>query len=232
MNSTITIKGCTGNYGLDHATSNLNAAIRYAVHVDRLLVLPRFTLEGKHNNKKMIPNCDLLDYYDLLSVAVNNKLIFTTQPSEDNLNVQMHNVLWRKDSKVTDTPLVKTHIKYTSEIESISENLRLSIGDYNCIHVRMTDHGEKHKMTHANILNAMSKACDINLPVYIMTDHPEQKYFDPLKDNGWKLIFYDDYENLIKLKNMDNYKLYCVETNLRLKANRSLSANDIRKNFD
>lgn len=232
MSSTITIKGCTGNYGLDHAMSNLHAAIRYAAHMNRLLVLPKFTLEGKHNNKKMIRNCDLLDYYDLLTVTINNKPVFTTQPSEDNIIVHMRNVLWRKDSKVTDTPPVDVHIKYTPEIESISENLRLSIGDYNCIHVRMTDHGEKHKMTQTNILNAMNKTCDINLPVYIMTDHPDKKYFDPLKNNGWELIFYDDYKHLINLKKIDNYKLYCVETNLRLKANKSLSANDIRKNFN
>lgn len=239
VSSTIEITGSPFHrYGLDHSRSNWKAAVVFAWASNRLLVPPRFNLEGRHNNGKLLSDNDLSDYYNLTGATINDKKLLSSKPGKDHITLKLSDSLWRVDSKIKTVfeehgTTCKVKNIFPSDIVSKhAEIVTDSLGKYNCVHVRMTDHPTRNLMTPGNITDMMNKVCDRELPVYLMTDHTDTSYFNFLIDDGWRVVGYNDFSQLVGIKNHDNYMLYAIERHLLENSNNKITRVNLVSNFN
>jgi hypothetical protein len=221
MSSTIEITGGS-EYGLSHSLSNWKAAVVFAWHSKRLLIPPVFNLTGRHNNGNKISKCDLSDYVNFENVLVNSKKILVSTPGTDHKTFQASGGggLWRLDSKIQ--PVFEKHagkckitpLQPSDSVLRHAEAVSERIGKYNCVHVRMTDHPCRKDMTPQNISNLIDQKFERSLPIYVMTDHPKKTFFNFLLKSGWDVVFYDDFPELVDVKDKDNYMLFAIERHL------------------
>jgi hypothetical protein len=153
---------------------------------------------------------------------VNSKKILVSTPGTDHKTFQASGGggLWRLDSKIQ--PVFEKHagkckitpLQPSDSVLRHAEAVSERIGKYNCVHVRMTDHPCRKDMTPQNISNLIDQKFERSLPIYVMTDHPKKTFFNFLLKSGWDVVFYDDFPELVDVKDKDNYMLFAIERHL------------------
>lgn len=210
----------TINAGLSHQITNLNLLIRYCYKHKYILILPHFKLYGFHNNGKEILT-NLSNYIDFKTLIVNNKF-FEVVMNRDNIdNKDIIHIeakeydcgLLDKDVMFKNLEYVPLKFSYNENILTIGKQISKLLGNYLCIHVRRTDRittEQINKDTSPNNILEKIKKYD-NKNVYIMTNE-EISFFDKLKEQtDYNIYFFTDFEILRKIKEEDNYTLFCIE---------------------
>jgi hypothetical protein len=121
---------------------------------------------------------------------------------------------------------VNIKFSYNENILIISKQISTLLGNYLCIHVRRTDRITTEQINKDtspdNILEKIKKYDNKN--VYIMTNE-EISFFYKLKEQTDYNIFYffTDFEILNKIKEEDNYLLFCIENEICNLADKRIS---------
>jgi hypothetical protein len=218
--------------GLTHQFGNLRILIQYCCKHKYILILPHFKLYGFHNNgKEIITN--LSNYIDFKTLIVYNK---TFEFVMDRDNIDNKDIIHIKAKKyrfglLNNDDMFKNlecvHIKfsYNENILTISKQISKLLGNYLCIHVRRTDRittQQINKDTSPNNILEKIKKYD-NKNVYIMTNE-EISFFDKLKkQTDYNIYFFTDFEILKKIKEEDNYILFCIENEICNLADKQIS---------
>lgn len=221
-NDTIESKQITNSYvtfkryfnsGIGHTCYDLIDLIRYIYKNKLKLIIPTFQLEKEHNNSKQIET-NLTDYYDLSNITINNKH-FKLYPNNNYnkiLQLVSTTTLVRENNWFVDLPLYEVMIPYNNIVYEYCNLISPIIGtDYMCIHVRRGDKITEPKrdeltkpLNISNIINTYQ--CK---KIYIMTNKVDElKELKQIHDN---IYFYNDFPELIKIQEKDNYLLYCIE---------------------
>jgi hypothetical protein len=222
----------TINAGLSHQITNLNLLIRYCYKHKYILILPHFKLYGFHNNGKEILT-NLSNYIDFKTLIVNNKF-FEVIMNRDNIdNKDIIHIeakeydcgLLDKDVMFKDLEYIPLKFSYNENILTIGKQISKLLGNYLCIHVRRTDRittEQINKDTSPNNILEKIKKYD-NKNVYIMTNE-EISFFDKLKEQtDYNIYFFTDFEILRKIKEEDNYTLFCIENEICNLAEKQIS---------
>lgn len=222
----------TINAGLSHQISNLSILIQYCCKHEYILILPYFNLSGFHNNGKGILT-NLSNYIDFKTLIVNNK-IFEVVMDRDNIDnkdiIHIEAKIYRfgllkNDDMFKDLECVPIKFSYNENILTISKQISKLLGNYLCIHVRRTDRittEQINKDTSPNNILEKIKKYD-NKNVYIMTNE-EISFFDKLKEQtDYNIYFFTDFEILKKIKEEDNYILFCIENEICNLADKQIS---------
>lgn len=211
------------NAGLSHNCANLNVLLCYCYANNYGLILPIFHLEKFHNNDKAIFD-NLTNYFDFNTLLVNNKR-FNLVMNKDNLNsndiIHINKTQYENSRLLQDIGIFKDiknvpiSYSYNENILKISKQIVNTLGNFLCIHVRRTDRLTTKQIkidtSPPNILTKIKKYNNKN--VYIMTNE-EIPFFDSLKDSNYNIYFFTHFEILKKLKEEDNYLLFCVENEI------------------
>jgi len=96
-------------------------------------------------------------------------------------NLSNYSTLFLNRTKELDIALSSTMFK--KEYHEFAELVSKSLGKYNCIHVRLTDHKHNFNVTENNLIDAIENLN--NLPIIVCTDEPEHEMF---KNKNIKLI--------------------------------------------
>jgi hypothetical protein len=210
----------TINSGLSHQISNLNTLIRYCYKHEYILILPHFRLYGVHNNGKEVLT-NLSKYINFKTLLVNNKFfeVVMNRDNVDNKDIMHIEAkkyrlgLLRNDDMFNNLENVPIKFSYNEDILTIGKQISALLGNYLCIHVRRTDRvttEQINKDTSPNNILEKIKKYDIK-NVYIMTNE-EISFFNKLKEQtDYNIHFFTDFEILRKIKEEDNYFLFCIE---------------------
>jgi hypothetical protein len=218
--------------GLSHQVENLRILIKYCYKHKYILILPRFKLYGFHNNgKEIITN--LSNYIDFTTLIVNNKFfkVVMNRDNIDNKDIihkeakKYREELLYNDDIFKNLELIPIKFSYNENILTISKQISKILGNYLCIHVRRTDRittEQINKDTSPNNILKKIKKYD-NKNVYIMTNE-EISFFDKLKEQtDYNIYFFTDFEILNKIKEEDNYLLFCIENEICDLADKKIS---------
>ena len=222
----------TFSAGLSHQVANLEILIKYCYKYNYILILPQFKLCGYHNNGKDILN-NLSNYIDFKTLNVNNKF-FEVVMDGDNIDnkyiihieaKQYQHGLLDNDDMFKNLEFVPIKFSYNENILTISKQISKVLGNYLCIHVRRTDKittEQINKDTSPNNILEKIKKYD-NKNVYIMTNE-EISFFDKLiEQTNYNIYFFTDFEILKKIKEEDNYLLFCIENEISNLADKRIS---------
>ena len=236
--------GTLGSYGISHHKSNLSRFILKARELNKILIIPNFSLHAKHNNGHEI-NSNLSKYIDYNNLIYNGekiKVIFKDYDINkiDRNDITIYNLNKLQEEIRGDKGLIRYHkdyihlldshdidknIKYNNpiEIKNIGLNISKKLGYYTCIHIRRRDRNDKTIDTYTKSDNIIKKLKESNSPknVYIMTDEPNLEIFDKVK-LFYNVFYYLDFKELKSIKN-DNYYLFQVENEIMDKANIKIS---------
>jgi hypothetical protein len=218
--------------GFCHQSGNLIHLIRYCHQMGYTLIVPQIQLHGKHNNSKDIIS-NLSEYIDYDTLEVNN-VKYTVLLNDNNINKDDIYYIEKyryKSSFVSNHPLFEHVIRskvtflYTPRIINAAKQISEKLGDFTIIHVRRTDRNRTviHDINTSppNILEKIKKYKNKN--VYIMSDE-KSEFFNELKqDNEYSVFLYSDFEDLVKIKEEDNYILFCIEKELQKYAKTRIS---------
>jgi len=218
--------------GLTHQIGNFMRILLYCNNYNYILIAPIFKLHGIHNNGKHILT-NLSDYIDFKTIIVNNKsleIVFSNEniKNEDIINVEAKTYisgLLVNDDMFKNLECFSIKFSYNENILNISKEISKQLGDYLCIHVRRTDRMTTEEINRDtspdNILQKIKKYN--NKTVYIMTDE-KISFFDKLKEQKYySIYFFSDFEILKKIKEQDNYMLFCIENEICNLANKRIS---------
>ena len=225
--------------GLSHQIENFKILIRYCYKHKYILILPHFRLYGFHNNGKEILT-NLSNYIDFKTLIVNNKNFEMVMDSNNIDNKYINHVesknylhgLLCNDDMFKNLEWVPINFSYNENILTISKQISKLLGNYLCIHVRRTDRittEQINKDTSPNNILEKIKKYD-NKNVYIMTNE-EISFFDKLKEQtDYNIYFFTDFEILKKIKEEDNYLLFCIENEICDSANKKISTFKVPNN--
>jgi len=202
--------------GISHQRENLTNFIRLGKTLGYTCILPKLCLSADHNfGKERMSN--LTEYFDISGNDILEKL-------PDNLDEKLIHYYLPTTSVIKKDPfflskklvkkdfIIKYKDKYYDIAKQILSKLKKPVA---CVHVRRGDRLKKHKnlniKTRSN--NIIKKLKSLNKPigtVYIMTNEKKPNFFEKIKEK-YNLALYSDFEELKKLKEEDNYKLYITE---------------------
>jgi hypothetical protein len=230
--------------GLTHQLTNLKTLIEYCYKNKYILILPYFKLYSFHNNgKELITN--LSNYIDFKTLIVNNKIfeVIMDRDNIDNKDIihieakKYHFGLLANDDMFKNLKWIPINYSYNENILTISKQISKQLSNYLCIHVRRTDRittEQINKDTSPNNILEKIKKYD-NKNVYIMTDE-KISFFDKLKEQtDYNIYFFTDFEILKKIKEEDNYILFCIENEICNLANKRISTfktSNVKKYID
>lgn len=220
---------CNASAGLSHQTSNLKYAIKEAYYSNKILVIPKFNLNGKHNNGIEIVS-NLSKYYDYNKLKVNGKKYYV-ELDQNVKNIEKINIkknLFRIDSNIKHSQKnLDIDLPYNKNIIDISNDISSQLGKFICIHIRRGDmlHLKKNLDNDTgsqNILPKLKKYKNHFDNIYIMTNEKNLNMYNDLR-NLYKnrLFFKDDFPKLNKIQ--DNYYLFCIENCIMDNANIKIS---------
>uniref|UniRef100_A0A6C0J614 O-fucosyltransferase family protein n=1 Tax=viral metagenome TaxID=1070528 RepID=A0A6C0J614_9ZZZZ len=229
--------GSLGSYGISHHKSNLSKFIMKANNLNLILIIPQFILHKKHNNGKEITN-NLSKYIDYNNLLLNGKKIRVIYEKEEITKINKNDIMYYDLNKLQkeikgDKGLIRFHkefslndnIKFNSpiKIKNIALNIINKLKNYTCVHVRRTDRNNKQIDISTKAKNIIKKLKESNSlkNVYIMTDEPNVKIFDKIK-NFYNVFYYFNFELLKNIKN-DNYYLFQVENEIMNNADIKIS---------
>lgn len=227
--------------GLTHQLSNLSCLLSYCYEKEYILIIPDFTLTGLHNNsRKIISN--LSKYIDYSTIKINN-IPYRVLLNKENVNhndiisikdIRSGKGLLRSLDLFKNTKSCDITYSYTEYILNISKNIVNLLGDFTIIHVRRTDRIKTKKQdidtSPENILDIIKKYNNKN--VYIMTNEKIEFFNKLLINNDYSIYFYNKFEELKKIKEEDNYLLFCIEKEIAKSAKIRISTfNTSNKNF-
>lgn len=218
--------------GLSHQIHNLTILIQYCFKNNYVLILPQFKLCGSHNNgKELLTN--LSNYIDYKTLKVNNNFFEVVMDRNNINNVDIIHIeaneykygLIDNDDMFNKLECIPIQFCYNENILSIGKQISKILGNYLCIHVRRTDRittEQINKDTSPNNILEKIKKYD-NKKVYIMTNE-EISFFDNLKDQKeFTIYFFSEFEILKKIKEEDNYTLFCIENEICNLADKRIS---------
>ena len=109
---------------------------------------------------------------------------------------------------------------YNKNIKKYALNAILKMKNYHCLHIRRGDKllwkqypGLDKATQPKQILNFLNKHIDLNENIYIMTNEPNDSFYDNLKSE-YKIFSINEFYDYQKLKEKDNYFLFCVENEI------------------
>jgi hypothetical protein len=202
--------------GISHQKSNLQSFILLAKTLGYTAILPKLYLSATHNfGKEKISN--LTEYLDIsgndilekLPDNIDKKLIYYYLPKTK---------LIRKDKFFLSQKIVKQDftLKYKDIYYDLAKKILSKLTKpIACVHVRRGDRLSSYKNLNIKTRsdNIIKKLKSLNKPiatVYIMTNETKPNFFKKIRDH-YNLVLYSDFEELIKLKKEDNYKLFITE---------------------
>jgi hypothetical protein len=221
-----------GGAGLTHQSVNLHTLIKFCYVNDYKLIIPIFTLTGLHNNNKTIYT-NFSDYYDFNNLLVDGNYYEVITNSENIDPVCIKHIVKKKypggllanDDMFKDIPWRLISLPYVQSILNVSKSIVTRLGNFTCVHVRRGDVITNEQIDNdtrpKNILEKIKKYA--NNVVYIMTNEiPE--FFNELKREGdYTFYLYSDFDELVNIKEQDNYKLFCIENEINCHANIRIS---------
>lgn len=212
--------------GLLHHTSNLYAALRYIDHDRQTLIHPTFNLTHSHNvpANNPIHNCDLTDYYDMKRITrtdadgVETPIELAPVKTKPDVTYIADNGLTRLSSQLKDTikvnaSMFKYNVPLTKELQDLCDMVKNTHGIYNCLHLRCRDglFAKNCKDFYKIKTVLMRNNVSTDIPLYIMTDVPNFKNLEKIRQLGYEILTYDMFDKFIKIKKTDNYKLFAIE---------------------
>jgi hypothetical protein len=202
--------------GISHQISNLTNFILLAKTLGYTCILPKLCLDGIHNfGKEQMSN--LREYIDISG----NNILENLPENTDTKLIRYYlpkTLLIRHDPFFKSKKLVKQDftIKYKDKYYKIAKKILSKLQrPIACIHVRRGDRLKSHKNLNIKTRseNIIKKIKSLNKPigtVYIMTNERKPNFFEKIKEH-FNLALYSDFEELKKLKEEDNYKLFITE---------------------
>lgn len=230
--------GSLGKYGISHHKSNLTKFILKANELNRVLIIPNFTLHGKHNSGKDITN-NLSKYIDYNNLILNDKKFRVIYKNDEIKKIKSNDIMiynlnqLQKDIK-GDKGLIRFHedfnlngnIKFNNpkEIIELALKIKLKLKNYCCVHIRRNDRNNKNINIYTKSDNIIKKLKEINSPitVYIMTDEKNINIFKKISE-FYNVKYYFDFEELNKIKQQDNYYLFQIENEIMNYSNKRIS---------
>jgi hypothetical protein len=215
--------------GLTHQIENLKTLIKYCYKHEYILILPQFRLYGLHNNHKEI-RTNLSTYIDFKTLIVNNnyyEVVTNEVDSKDIIYIKSKhymNGLLCNDDMFMNLEWIPITFSYNKNIITIGKQISNILNNYICIHVRRGDRNitkQIDKDTSPNSILTKIKKHDIK-NVYIMTNE-NISFFDSLKSSDYNIYFFNDFDILKKIKEEDNYLLFCIETEICKLADKKIS---------
>jgi hypothetical protein len=111
-----------------------------------------------------------------------------------------HTDLWMKR-------FVRDHVRYIDEIQCAAARIVHAIRSsknsdelhqFDTFHIRRGDFQyKKTRVSAAEIVAVAKDEISVGNTVYIGTDERDKSFFDPLKKHGWKLLFLDDFKDIL-----------------------------------
>ena len=227
--------------GITHQIQNLFTLIRYCYYQNYKLILPYFVLSGHHNNNKELLT-NLTEYIDFDTLIINGKKynIIIDQnivnPEEQIVEIKRINSKYgilNDYDLFKDLKWINITYDYTVKILEIGNNISKLLDDYTFIHVRRTDKITNMKINidtqPSNILTNIRK-CQLK-NVYIATDEKIDFFSSLKKDTEFNIKFNSDFEILSKIKEQDNYFLFCIENVIKRNAKKRVSTFKVLNKF-
>jgi hypothetical protein len=124
--------------------------------------------------------------------------------------------------RLRHAPAVKLPLYPSKEVIAASKKVIDELPNQYCgIHVRRTDRvenaGYKEATSAENVLRILKQHNPDKLPVFLMTDEPDRKFYKNL-ESEFQIIRYYHFEHLRKIAKKNNYLLYLVEERIRYAA--------------
>lgn len=233
--------------GLSHQIFNLFTLLKYCYINDYILIVPMLKLDGRHNNGKEIYS-NLSEYIDYSSLKLvdskaNNFLKVCLNESEIEKeqiicldNIKCENKILETNNLFAESKKVEGYFnfKYNKKIINYANSISEFLKEYTCVHVRRTDrlYNNEQLALDTSVDKVLQKIdkCECK-NVYIMTDE-KVEFFHKLKSNVYYNIhFYNDFEELRKIKIKDNYMLFCIENVIMNNAKKRVSTFKINNTF-
>lgn len=94
------------------------------------------------------------------------------------------------------------HFQYRQRIYDLVNALGLRLGKYNAVHVRRVKHISKQLTPGYWIVEMLNKEFTKDIPIYISTDEPHLKWFEPLSEAGFNVYFAANFTNYYNLSDI------------------------------
>jgi hypothetical protein len=223
--------------GLCDQTDQLKTYLSIARELGLILILPRRYLTGYHNGGRQVES-DLTEFYNFSKLKINGEVIETKTYNDeyDEHRVLKFSPMFYKDKLKVDGYLQKSsHIELPLSEEDISI-AKKCVDIFNIgvvIHIRRTDklnelpsgrntprdghtvHVWDYATRSENILKVLGDM-GVSQNVYVMTDMPsDDEIISDLKKSNYGFKFYFDSEELVMVKQENNYKLFNIECCIR-----------------
>ena len=109
----------------------------------------------------------------------------------------------RRDDAITAQKWILNHLHYGPSVHTTVDVMTKRIGaHFNAIHVRRTDHPARKFPVDYWIRSLLSANCSLDIPLYVATDEKDRSYFDPFKEQGYKLVFASDFPDVLQFHNV------------------------------
>lgn len=114
---------------------------------------------------------------------------------EDNKNIHLKNTLgWYSRfffNRSSGLDIQLSKIKFKKEYLDFADMVSKSIGEFQGVHVRLTDHRKKmHEVNFKNYSSGLDELMVNDLPIVVCTDEPSDKM---IQDNLYRTILLDEY---------------------------------------
>ena len=105
----------------------------------------------------------------------------------------------RRDDAIAAQKWILNHLHYGPSVHTAVDVMTKRIGaHFNAIHVRRTDHPARKFPVDYWIRSLPSANCSADIPLYVATDEKDKSYFDPFKEQGYKLVFASDFPDVLQ----------------------------------
>lgn len=202
--------------GISHQISNLNNFILLAKTLAYIPIIPKLCLHAQHNmGEEIISN--LTEYIDISGNNILKELPKNIDPNDIYYYLPKTSLI-RKDKLFLSQKIVKPDfkIKYKEKYYDLAKKILSKLEHpVACIHVRRGDRLKNYKNLNSktrsdNIIKKLKSLNKEIKSVYIMTNETNTSIFKDIS-KYYKLAIYSDFDELVKLKKEDNYKLYITE---------------------
>ena len=105
----------------------------------------------------------------------------------------------RRDEAFAAQKWILNYLHYGPSVHTAVDVITKRIGaNFNAIHVRRTDHPARKFPLDYWIRSLQSANCSTDIPLYVATDEKDRSYFDPFKEQGYKLVFASDFPDVLQ----------------------------------
>ena len=107
------------------------------------------------------------------------------------------------DDAIAAQKWILNYLHYGPSVHAAVDIMAKRLGPhFNAIHVRRTDHPARKFPVDYWIRSLHNANCSTDIPLYVATDEKDMSYFDPFKEQGYKLVFASDFHGVLQFHNV------------------------------